>query len=61
VTKRLTTVHRTLLDALRTLCVWGVQLALFSITKGSFGEPWDTHSYIQVCGASLSLARSAGH
>ena len=48
VTKQLTTVHRTFIDALRTLCVWGVLVALYYITNGQFGEPWDSHSYIQV-------------
>jgi len=55
VTKQLTTVHRTFIDALRTLLVWGCSVSLHYITKSDFGEPWDSHSYIQLIGFAIMV------
>jgi len=50
ITKVLTSVHRTFVDAVRTVCVWGVSLILYYATNHNFGEPWGANSYIQLIG-----------
>lgn len=41
VTKSLTAVHRTLIDACRTIVVWLVDLFIHYVFDESFGEAWD--------------------
>lgn len=53
VSKRLTSVHRTFIDALRTICVWLVQLILYYATHGKTGEKWGKHSIMQLGGFAL--------
>lgn len=53
--KLLTSVHRTLIDACRTLFVWCFQLLLFYTTAGKFGEQWQAYSWIQVIGFVLLM------
>ncbi|KAJ4454856.1 putative Solute carrier family 35 member F6 [Paratrimastix pyriformis] len=48
--KLLSSVHRTLIDACRTLFVWTFQLILYYATRGQYGEPWTPYSYLQVIG-----------
>jgi hypothetical protein len=48
-------VHRTLVDALRTILVWGVDLFIFYLIDESFGESWNHYSYVQVVGFLLLL------
>ncbi len=55
VTKKLTAVHRTLVDALRTILVWGVDLFIYYLIDKNFGEEWNHYSYIQVLGFLLLL------
>src|ERR1043165_8841976 len=40
VTKRLTAVHRTLIDACRTIVVWAVDIVIFYTASAQFGERW---------------------
>ena len=51
----MTAVHRTLVDALRTILVWVVDLFIFYFIDKSFGEAWGKYSYIQVIGFVLLL------
>ncbi|CAH1263583.1 SLC35F6 [Branchiostoma lanceolatum] len=51
VTKSLTAVHRTLIDACRTIMVWLVSLFIHYAVSKDFGEPWDnTYGILQVDG-----------
>jgi len=56
VAKRLTSVHRTFIDALRTICVWTVQIILYyTLHDPKIGEPWGKHSLIQLGGFVLLM------
>ncbi|KAK3092644.1 hypothetical protein FSP39_005347 [Pinctada imbricata] len=51
VTKSLTAVHRTLIDACRTIMVWAVDLLIFYAFDKNFGEPFDKqYGLLQVDG-----------
>jgi hypothetical protein len=51
VAKQLSSVHRCLIDACRTVLVWSIDLALFYGTSGKYGEQWDpVGSWIQLAG-----------
>lgn len=43
VTRSLTAVHRTLIDACRTMLVWGVDLVIYYAFDKNFGEPFDSY------------------
>lgn len=49
----MTVVHRTLIDSLRTILVWVIDIIIFYLSKGSFGESWNAYSYVQLIGFSL--------
>ncbi|XP_058964706.2 solute carrier family 35 member F6 isoform X1 [Pocillopora verrucosa] len=50
-TKSLTAVHRTLIDACRTIVVWAVELFIHYALHEDFGETWDRkYSIFQVDG-----------
>lgn len=54
VTQSLSAVHRVILETLRTLCVWVIDLFLFYfVTKGGFGERWTPYSLLQAAGFVL--------
>jgi len=55
ITKVLTSVHRTFIDAIRTVCVWAISLILYYATNHDFGEPWETSSYIQLLGFAFLI------
>eukprot|EP00298_Acanthocystis_sp_HF-20_P010478 c18876_g1_i1.p1 GENE.c18876_g1_i1~~c18876_g1_i1.p1 ORF type:complete len:439 (+),score=162.51 c18876_g1_i1:78-1394(+) len=62
VAKRLTSVHRTLIDACRTIVVWIVDIIIYQATNGSFGEEWETKSgLIQLTGFVLMLLGTMIH
>jgi hypothetical protein len=61
VTRRLSAVHRTLIDALRTIAVWAAELAMFSGGGGVIGEPWGTYSPLQLGGFSLLIIGTLIH
>eukprot|EP01098_Paradermamoeba_levis_P009216 TRINITY_DN3823_c0_g1_i1.p1 TRINITY_DN3823_c0_g1~~TRINITY_DN3823_c0_g1_i1.p1 ORF type:complete len:401 (-),score=103.01 TRINITY_DN3823_c0_g1_i1:69-1271(-) len=50
VTKSLTSVHRTLIDACRTVLVWACSLFIYYVVDVEYGEPWTKYSPIQVTG-----------
>ncbi|KAK6183553.1 hypothetical protein SNE40_011011 [Patella caerulea] len=51
VTKSLTAVHRTLIDACRTILVWVVDLFIYYAADKNFGEPFDQqYGILQVDG-----------
>jgi hypothetical protein len=47
VAKKLSTVHRTLIDALRTAVVWTVAVAIYYAGEKRYGEPLTNWSYLQ--------------
>lgn len=51
VAKKLSSVHRCLIDACRTILVWSAGLILEYTVGHGYGEPWNgTSSIIQLCG-----------
>ena len=50
VAKLLSSVHRTLIDACRSIVVWVVMIIIYYSTDHEYGESWGTYSYIQVLG-----------
>ncbi|XP_065832864.1 solute carrier family 35 member F6-like [Oscarella lobularis] len=59
VTKSLTAVHRTLIDALRTILVWIVELILFYAGAKQFGEQCDWWDFVQLDGFAFLLIGTA--
>lgn len=60
VTKSLTAVHRTLVDACRTIVVWVVDLFIYYVFDKSFGEAWDSrYGIFQVDGFLFLLLGTA--
>ncbi|XP_033736319.1 solute carrier family 35 member F6-like [Pecten maximus] len=60
VTKSLTAVHRTLIDACRTMLVWGMDLFIYYAFDKGFGEPFDTtYGLLQVDGFLFLLIGTA--
>eukprot|EP00727_Mastigamoeba_balamuthi_P006181 m51a1_g2182 putative solute carrier family 35 member f6-like (427) ;mRNA; f:103548-105167 len=55
VTKVLTAVHRTLIDACRSVFVWAWQLMTFYCINERFGEEWTKYSGLQVAGFVLLI------
>jgi len=54
VSKDLSSLHRTLIDSLRALVVWGSQLAVFYTTGSSiYGVAWTSNSWLQLSGFAL--------
>lgn len=54
VTDSLSAVHRVVIETLRTLCVWLVDLVIYYIiTDGTLGEKWTAYSYLQLAGFAL--------
>ena len=54
VTENLNAVHRVVIETLRTLCVWLVDLLLYYvISKGRIGEKWTVYSFVQLFGFAL--------
>jgi drug/metabolite transporter (DMT)-like permease len=53
VAKRLTTVHRTLIDACRMILVWGTQIAIYYLITTLYGEKWHSFSWVQLIGFGL--------
>lgn len=51
VTAHLSAIHRTILEACRTLCIWLVQLFIFYVVKWEgHGEEWNDWSFLQAGG-----------
>eukprot|EP00929_Paragymnodinium_shiwhaense_P008582 TRINITY_DN11253_c0_g1_i1.p1 TRINITY_DN11253_c0_g1~~TRINITY_DN11253_c0_g1_i1.p1 ORF type:complete len:399 (+),score=107.25 TRINITY_DN11253_c0_g1_i1:84-1280(+) len=47
---KLSAVHRTINDALRTSIVWIVQLIVYYAGAENYGTPWMAHSWLQLLG-----------
>lgn len=58
VSKTLSTIHRTLIDACRTILVWGVSIILY-YAGTSFGEPWGKWSWLQLLGFLFLIVGTA--
>lgn len=57
VTENLSAVHRVVIETLRTLCVWVVDLVIYYfISNGKLGEAWTKWSWLQLAGFSLLIA-----
>jgi len=50
VTQYTTAVIRTILEALRTACIWVVNIFIYYAISDSYGENWNDWSYLQLCG-----------
>jgi len=51
VTNLLSSIWHAILDNFRPICVWGTDLAIYYLfSNGSYGEPWDKYSYLQLFG-----------
>jgi len=63
VTMHLSSVHRVLIEASRTVCVWGVNLFIHYVIdpNSPFGEVWTPYSFLQLFGFILILAGQATH
>jgi len=55
VAKRLSSVHRTIIDSSRIILIWVTQLILYYSTHGDMGEAWATESYIELAGFALLI------
>eukprot|EP00189_Rhodosorus_marinus_P012175 CAMPEP_0184739226 /NCGR_PEP_ID=MMETSP0315-20130426/2053_1 /TAXON_ID=101924 /ORGANISM="Rhodosorus marinus, Strain UTEX LB 2760" /LENGTH=433 /DNA_ID=CAMNT_0027207797 /DNA_START=172 /DNA_END=1473 /DNA_ORIENTATION=+ len=57
VTDGFSAVHRVIIETLRTLCVWILDLFFFYVvTNGGFGERWTSYSWYQAFGFVLLVA-----
>jgi len=58
VAKTLSAVHRTLIDASRTILVWGCEIIIFHLTAGAYGEDWHAggSSILQLIGFAIMLS-----
>jgi len=55
VTQQFTAVHRTILEAARTLCIWITNLFIYYTINNNFGEVWTDWSYLELGGFMLLL------
>lgn len=55
VTHRLSAVHRTIIDALRTTLVITVDLFTHAFISERYGAPWKEHTYVQLIGFVVLL------
>ncbi|XP_035824094.1 solute carrier family 35 member F6 isoform X2 [Aplysia californica] len=60
ITRSLTAVHRTLIDACRTIIVWLAALFIYYVVDKSFGEPFDSnYGLLQIDGFAFLLIGTA--
>ncbi|KAJ3431463.1 hypothetical protein M0812_03145 [Anaeramoeba flamelloides] len=50
VTNIFTAVHRTILEAVRTFCIWVVDIIIYYGISKSFGEDWNKWSFLELGG-----------
>jgi len=55
VTQQFTAVHRTILEAMRTLCIWVVNLFIYYEVTPQFGEHWSVWSWFELLGFGVLL------
>jgi len=53
VTQQFTAIHRTILEAMRTLCIWIVDLFIYYAITESHGEKWTVWSWLELAGFGL--------
>lgn len=58
VTRKLSTIHRSLIDSLRTICVWITMLIVYYSGAKSLGEGWGPFSWIQLVGFCILVTGS---
>ena len=57
VAKKLSSVHRCLIDTCRTVIVWAVDVALYYFIAPQYGEAWaGTASFVQLAGFVVLIA-----
>lgn len=56
VTDSLSAVHRVVIETLRTIAVWVVDLAIYYLISPSLGEAWTKWSWLQLAGFMLMVA-----
>jgi drug/metabolite transporter (DMT)-like permease len=49
-TKFTNSVSRNVMEAVRTMCIWGTSLFIHYVISPSYGEPWDDWSWMQLGG-----------
>lgn len=59
VTYLLDAVWHAILDNFRPISVWSVDLLIFVITSGAYGEDWTVYSWLQLAGLVLLLYGTA--
>lgn len=52
---KLSTVTRTINDALRTIIIWSIEIIVYYFISKDYGSPWATHSYLQLLGFVLLI------
>jgi drug/metabolite transporter (DMT)-like permease len=55
VTQQFTAVHRTILEAMRTLCIWMVNIFIYYEVNNSYGEHWTVWSWFEMLGFVILL------
>jgi drug/metabolite transporter (DMT)-like permease len=55
VTQTFTAVHRTIMEAIRTACIWVTNLIIHYAIDPKYGEKWVTWSFMQVGGFCMLL------
>jgi len=55
VSKVMSAVHRQLINAARTISVWGVGLYLHYYVRESLGESWNNYSFLELGGFSILM------
>jgi drug/metabolite transporter (DMT)-like permease len=50
VTQIYTAVHRTILEAMRTLCIWITDLVIYYFISSQHGEQWSAWSWLELAG-----------
>lgn len=59
VAKKLTTIHRTLVDATTTVLIWIIEIICYYAGAQDFGEGWDVWSWLEVGGFFLLFLGSS--
>jgi drug/metabolite transporter (DMT)-like permease len=55
VTQQYTAVHRTILESVRTGCIWMTDLFIYYQISSHYGEFWDNWSYVELGGFAFVL------
>lgn len=55
VTQCYTAVHRTILEAVRTACIWVVNIFIYYVVSKKYGEKWTLYSLLELGGFGLLM------